>query len=258
MDELTPEARPWLIRGDCNFGNESLMAQAEARERKYLFKLRLTRKPKDLIRQMEQTGGWKDAGQGWQGQEGTLRLQGWSRSRRVIILRRKLAQPRQAPALGQRAQLLLNWAGLFPGQGPSYEYAGWVTSLTEEILPIAQLYRDRADRENNFDELSEMPMHGKLVTCGACAKRRRMKPTSTPTYRRGTCLSPKSLAQQIAELNALIIVPVVPTALQCMALGNTDGPLTMTWERYKSMTLFSPLQECSGSFSLSGIKVQSA
>ena len=164
VDELTPEARPWLIRGDGNFGNESLMAQAEARERKYLFKLRLTRKPKDLIRQMEQTGGWKDAGQGWQGQEGTLRLQGWSRSRRVIILRRKLAQPRQAPALGQRAQLLLNWAGLFPGQGPSYEYAVWVTSLTEEILPIAQLYRDRADRENNFDELKNQWGWGGFVT----------------------------------------------------------------------------------------------
>jgi hypothetical protein len=164
VDELTPEARPWLIRGDCNFGNESLMAQAEARERKYLFKLRLTRKPKDLIRQMEQTGGWEDAGQGWQGQEGTLRLQGWSRSRRVIILRPKLAQPRQVPALGQRSQLLLNWTGLFPVQGPSYEYAVLATSLTEEILTIAQLYRDRADMENNFDELKNQWGWGGFVT----------------------------------------------------------------------------------------------
>ena len=164
VDELTPEARPWLIRGDCNFGNESLMAQAEVRAQKYLFKLRLTRKPKDLIRQMEQTGGWKDAGQGWQGQEGTLRLQGWSRSRRVIILRRKLAQPRQAAALGQRVQLLLNWTGLFPVQGPSYEYAVLATSLTEEIFTIAQLYRDRADMENNFDELKNQWGWGGFVT----------------------------------------------------------------------------------------------
>jgi hypothetical protein len=113
---------------------------------------------------MEQTGGWKDAGQGWQGQEGTLRLQGWSRSRRVIILRRKLAQPRQAPALGQRSQLLLNWTGLFPVQGPSYEYAVLVTSLTEEILTLAQLYRDRADMENNFDELKNQWGWGGFVT----------------------------------------------------------------------------------------------
>jgi hypothetical protein len=153
VDELTKDARPWLIRGDCNFGNESLMAQAENREQKYLFKLRLTRKPKDLIRQMERTGDWKDAGQGWQGREGSLCLQGWSRSRRVIILRRKLAPAPQAPALGQRSQLLLNWTGLFPVQGPTYEYAVLVTSLPEEILALAQLYRDRADMENNFDEL---------------------------------------------------------------------------------------------------------
>ena len=113
---------------------------------------------------MEQTGGWKEAGQGWQGQEGILRLQGWSCARRVIIMRRKLAQPRQAPALGQRAQLLLNGSGLFPVQGPSYEYAVLVTSLTEEILAVAQLYRDRSDMENNFDELKNQWGWGGFVT----------------------------------------------------------------------------------------------
>src|SRR6266404_5714766 len=129
VDELAKDARPWLIRADCNFGNESVMAEAEKRSQKYLLKLRLTRKPKDLIRQMEQTGEWKDAGQGWQGRESSLRLQGWSCSRRVIILRRKLAQAAQKPLLGERGQLLLNWSGLFPVQGPSYEYAVLVTSL---------------------------------------------------------------------------------------------------------------------------------
>jgi hypothetical protein len=33
-----------------------------------------------------------------------------------------------------------------------YEYAVLVTSLDLEILSIAQLYRDRADAENTFDE----------------------------------------------------------------------------------------------------------
>ena len=164
VDELPKDARPWLVRGDCNFGNESLMAQAEARNQKYLFKLRLTRKPKDLIRQMEQTGNWTDAGQGWQGREGSLRLQGWSRPRRVIILRRKLAQAPENPTLAQGLQLLLNWTGLFPVQGPIYEYAVLVTSLQEEILSIAQLYRDRADVENNFDELKNQWGWGGFVT----------------------------------------------------------------------------------------------
>lgn len=34
-----------------------------------------------------------------------------------------------------------------------YEYAVLVTSLSDEILTIAQHYRDRADSENAFDEL---------------------------------------------------------------------------------------------------------
>ena len=35
----------------------------------------------------------------------------------------------------------------------AYEYAVLVTNLDEEILTLAYHYRDRADCENNFDEL---------------------------------------------------------------------------------------------------------
>jgi hypothetical protein len=58
----------------------------------------------------------------------------------------------------------LNWTGLFPVHGPSDEYAVLVTSLTEEILTLAQLYRDRADMENNFDELKNQWGWGGFVT----------------------------------------------------------------------------------------------
>jgi hypothetical protein len=164
IDELPKEARPWLIGGDCAFGNEALIAQAEARSRPYLFKLRLPRKPKDRIRQMEQSGHWQEAGQGWQGREGRLRLQGWSRARRVSLLRRKRASATETPALGKLGQLFLNWTGLFPVQGPTHEYAVLVTSRPDEILTGAQLYRDRADMENNFDELKNQWGWGGFVT----------------------------------------------------------------------------------------------
>jgi hypothetical protein len=36
---------------------------------------------------------WTAAGHGWQGKETTLRLIGWSRQRRVVLLRRKLERP---------------------------------------------------------------------------------------------------------------------------------------------------------------------
>jgi hypothetical protein len=164
IDGLSKDARPWLIRGDCNFGNENMMCQAESRCQNYLFKLRLTQKSKELIRQLEQNGGWVDAGQGWEGREGTLRLQGWSQLRRVIVLRRKLQRPPEQLAVGQQSQLFLDWKGLFPVQGPTYEYAVLVTNLMNEILSLAQLYRDRADMENNHDELKNQWGWGGYVT----------------------------------------------------------------------------------------------
>ena len=38
-------------------------------------------------------------------------------------------------------------------RGVSYEYVVLVTSLTDQVLTVAQHYRDRGDAENNFDEL---------------------------------------------------------------------------------------------------------
>jgi hypothetical protein len=38
----------------------------------------------------------------------------------------------------------------------AYEYAVLVTSLCEEVLTISQLYRDRADCENVFDEMKNL------------------------------------------------------------------------------------------------------
>ena len=164
VDGLPKDARPWLVRGDCNFGNENSMCAAEERSQRYLFKLRLTRKPKDLIRQLEREGTWEEAGQGWEGRESALCLQGWTRSRRVIVLRRKIEPPKDQTLLNQTSQLLLKWTGLFPVQGPDYEYTVLVTSLTEPVLTVAQLYRDRADMENNLDELKNQWGWGGFVT----------------------------------------------------------------------------------------------
>ena len=150
LDSLPASAQPTLLRGDCAFGQEGVLAQAEARNQVYLFKLRLTRRPKDLIRLLEQQGQWQEAGQGWKGREGVLQLQGWSRSRRVVVLRRLIkTSPVPVPA----AQRLLEWSQPFATSAPAYEYAVLVTSLKLEVLAVAQLYRDRGDAENNFDEL---------------------------------------------------------------------------------------------------------
>ena len=68
------------------------MSRAEQEGMPYLFKLRSTRNVKRLIEKAMGEADWTAAGQGWQGKASTLRLQGWSRHRRVIILRRRLAR----------------------------------------------------------------------------------------------------------------------------------------------------------------------
>jgi hypothetical protein len=103
---------------------------------------------------------WADAGQGWQGKDTALRLLGWSRQRRVILLRRKLARD---PAITDRAQPLLGFAAVGPDQ-ELWEYAALVTSLDGEILTLGQLYRDRADAENVFDELKNQWGWGGFTT----------------------------------------------------------------------------------------------
>lgn len=150
IDSLPRRAWPQFARGDCGYGNEENMKEAEARGLGYLFKLRQTTKVKELIKMLETMGGWGDAGQGFEGAEGMLRLSGWSRTRRVIVLRRLRVRkdPKEKSALP-----LLALAGTCTFEHASYEYMVLVTSLSHSIAAIAQLYRDRADSENPFDEL---------------------------------------------------------------------------------------------------------
>ncbi len=90
IERLPSEKRPALVRGDCGQGGEPTMAALEARAVHYLFKLRLTKNVKRYIERSFASGQWCDAGQGWQAQEGMIQLMGWSRARRIVILRRPL------------------------------------------------------------------------------------------------------------------------------------------------------------------------
>ena len=61
-----------------------------------------------------QQSDWADAGQGWQGKETTLRLVGWSRQRRIILLRRKLGRDLAITDRTDPAQPLLGFAEVGP------------------------------------------------------------------------------------------------------------------------------------------------
>jgi hypothetical protein len=163
LDRLGRDRWPTLIRGDAGFGNEAIMFEAERRNLHYLFKLRLTANVKRALKKMMQQTGWTDAGQGWEGAKSTLRLTGWSRARQVIMLRRRLENVAAMTASNDSKQALLGFVDVLPGR-EMYEYAVLVSSLDEEVLTFGQLYRDRADCENNFDELKNQWGWGGFTT----------------------------------------------------------------------------------------------
>ena len=142
----TIRERLWLNRGDAGFGQEAILAWHEAKGKprpKYLFKLRQTPNVRRAIAKVP----WP----AWEGAptlgcqqiaQTTVKLHGWSRERRVVIVRTlKPVNPSPQDQF---------WAT------PEDDVAVYVTNLApDEATPeqIALLYAQRADTENVFDEL---------------------------------------------------------------------------------------------------------
>ena len=97
-----------------------------------------------MIEKLASTREWVDAGPGFEAKESEVRLVGWSRRRRVIVLRRRL---KDAVGLGLSddggpPQLAFVEIG---EAADVYEYSVLVTSLDEDVEAFGQLYRDRGD-----------------------------------------------------------------------------------------------------------------
>ena len=160
-EKLEPACRPHLMRFDCGFGNENFLVGCETRNQNYWGRLRLSQGVKGLIRSLGGQSYWQACEQGWEGKESRLQLKGWSRARRVVVLRRRL-QPVGVAALEainpQQGDLLV-----VPAQ-EDYDYTVLVTDTDLPLLSLARLYRERADCENALDELKRQWGWGGFVT----------------------------------------------------------------------------------------------
>jgi hypothetical protein len=163
LDRLGPGRQPALLRGDNAWGVEDVMREAEQRRLAYLFRLRLTANVTRAIERAMAAGRWEAAGRGWEGQSIELRLHGWSRQRRVVLLRRKLDRPLAISEQDGDGQQRLSFATV-DARKKVWEFAALVTSLDAESLTLGQLYRDRADAENDFDELKNQWGWGGFTT----------------------------------------------------------------------------------------------
>ena len=163
LDRIPRDLWPTLLRSDSGFGNEPIMREAEQRGLAYLFKLRLTANVKRMIERLSSQSEWTNAGHGWQAKESLLRLVGWRQQRRVIVLRRRVKGDLAISSHGTPGQQTLSFVEISTG-AEIYEYSILATSLDEELVSFGQLYRDRGDSENIFDELKNQWGWGGFVT----------------------------------------------------------------------------------------------
>jgi len=159
LDALPPKQRPWLLCGDSAYGNEEQMQACEQRQQAYLFRQRQTKGVRELILMLEHQGGWQPLPGGREACEGTLCLLGWTRKRRIVVerCRRQGAAPlAPLPLLGAAAAELVG--------EPQYEYHVLTTNVAESLSAIVDLYRQRADMENAYDELKNQWGWGGFMT----------------------------------------------------------------------------------------------
>ncbi len=181
LDELGDRA-PALVRGDCGYGNEDMIDVCEQRGLAYLLRLRKTANVKRLIERLFRRDDWRgasEATQGWQTIEDEIRLSGWSKARRVVVLRRRMKHDIALRAKRDDGQLVLALPhDSVEDNAQLWEYTVLVTNAEYDITAIGQLYRDRCDCENGFDELKNQwgwggfttkDMHRSQITARAVA-----------------------------------------------------------------------------------------
>ena len=153
LTQLSAVARPVFVRGDMGWGRDTVMQDLENIHQDYLFKIRKSPNVVKLIQQHHGRGQWVPMQPGWEAKEAPLQLQGWQNERRVIIVRRQL---KTDTILGLESDHNgLSQASWLDGAEniKAFEYSVLVTSLQQDLPALFQHYRDRADCENNFDEL---------------------------------------------------------------------------------------------------------
>ncbi len=140
------------------------MTEAERRGVDYLFKLRQSKNVKKLILQNHCKSGWERTVEGWEARSTELKLSTWNQTRRVVLVRRRL---KNTIVIAPDTDKALPWqlSLLEPAENmAAFEYSVLVTSLDAQVVTIVQHYRDRADCENNFDEIKNQWGWGGFVT----------------------------------------------------------------------------------------------
>lgn len=134
---LLPEGKkiPFL-RADSGFGVEPFLKRVEDRGFLYAISARFTKGLKNLV----PTVAWRQLEPGIEMSETVFQAQGWSRPRRVVLVRQRTS-----------ADDFVRGRELF--DDPAYAYQAILTNRAEEPEEIWRFYRGHADIENRIREL---------------------------------------------------------------------------------------------------------
>lgn len=164
LERLPADGKPTFVRGDCDWGNEPVMGELESINMHYLFKVKRSKRVKELIEQVHGQGEWTRFNHEWELKESYLQLYGWPHARRVVVMRRRFGRDTTLALeynnKGQQEMSLVE----DEQDMRLYEYSVLVTNLQGDLISLMQHYRDRADCENNFDETKNQWGWGGFVT----------------------------------------------------------------------------------------------
>jgi hypothetical protein len=164
LKRLPGTGQPEFIRGDIGWGTDNVMTTLEQMRHRYLFKLPKHQNVKALIYKHHGRGRWTYLNKEWEAKEATVKLQGWDKKRRVVIVRRQLSTEHvvgvECQTQGQQQLAFIDG----PEDIKAYEYSVLVTNLEQDVVSIFHHYRDRADCENNFDEMKNQWGWGGFTT----------------------------------------------------------------------------------------------
>ena len=137
LDELG-DKRPALVRGDSGYGNEGILLTLEERNQPYLLRLRQTTNVQRLVAQQFARQDWsRPDNQGCQMVEAQLLLHGWSKKRRVVIVRQRIRGGIARERRMDGKQLRLDLAGPSVHEGERlWEYAVLVTDVAYPLVGL--------------------------------------------------------------------------------------------------------------------------
>lgn len=138
--EILQNKKVGLVRTDSGFFSEKFMRYFEERQIHYITAAKFISPIKSEIRSHKK---WVQIADGIDMTEWDYKLPGWSRSRRMVVVRKNIQ--RRPKASGK---LLL-----FDITEERYRYSVFVTDLDLPMVQIWNIYRDRADAENRIREL---------------------------------------------------------------------------------------------------------